>query len=199
MPTDMFAIIPELEALELHFRHPIQGEARSKWLVDWARDLSAYSLEDIQRGCKRWRMNGQRFPKPGELIAAIQQETRLDGQVRVHEWRKLSDPEYEALDLVGKIRHHMILAHEARGKAGPMFRNQAGGGNSIFKAAGEHLTREEMPEEWHRLQAVARGHDAEVKRLRGLLRTGGNDHRRLPAPETPRLLYRTEDDAFIVL
>lgn len=167
--TDMFEIIPELEALEIHFRQPITGSARDRWLIDWTRDLAGFSIEDIRKGCKHWRMNGEKFPRSGQLIGAIKNATRMDGAVSSQAWAPVALDEFEALDLPEKIRQHRILAAEAYRKAGPMYRNTSGVGG-LRAASGAHLTPDEMPDEWHHWTRVAREHEAEVERFTALLK-----------------------------
>lgn len=181
MPTDMFAIIPEIEALEVHFRQPITGSARDKWLVEWARDLAEFSLEDIRRGCARWRKDGQKFPRVGELIGAIQASQSVAQGGRVEVWREPSEAEYNALSVRDKIRHHQIMEHQFRIKAGPMYRN-TGADNGLRYAKGEHLTRQQMPPEWHKHTATADFHRDRILELRGFLKTYAQQAPALAAP-----------------
>ena len=62
------------------------------------------------------------------------------------------------------IRQHLILASEARNKAGPQWRLGAPG------------AAEDMPPEWsHRLEIASR-HEAEADRLRGKLAEARSRH-----------------------
>lgn len=190
--TDMFDIIPELTALEAHFRQPLAGGARDRWLVDWTRDLAEFSMEDIQRGCRWWRQNGERFPKPGELMRAIKQGLpSKQGGGKPVPWAPLSEDDYEALDLPAKIRHHRILAQEAYRAAGPMFRNTSKAGR-MYRASGEHLTPDQLPDSWHENTTKARNHEAEAERLSAILRGHSPQDRfgpmrQLPDSMRPRL------------
>ena len=156
-------IAEEIEALAVHCRPPLMSlEDRSRWLSDWCEDLQEYSIDAIQHACRKWRMGtSPKFPMLGQLVplirAADHQGVKGD---KVQAWRPLSEDEYRSLTLREKIRHRQILAHQARTKAGPMWTE----GDK-----GRPLTRDQMPQRWHELQAQADNHDAEVKRLRAML------------------------------
>jgi hypothetical protein len=91
-------------------------------------------------------------------------------------WRPLSEPEYDALSLRAKIRHQLILASDARSKAGPMFRNTQ---SVMARAGGEHIQASDMPDTWRRWTDIARGHEAEAARLRSYLHAKpSTDHAR---------------------
>ena len=157
-------IAEEIEALAVHCRPPLMSlEDRSRWLSDWCEDLQEYSIDAIQHACRKWRMGtSPKFPMLGQLVALIKaadhQRARGD---KAEAWRPLSDAEYRGLTVREKIRHHQILAHQARTKAGPMWEHGM---------MGRPLAREEMPEKWHDLHRLADGHDAEVRRLRAMIR-----------------------------
>ena len=89
------------------------------------------------------------------------------GAERPHVWRPLSDDEYRNLTVREKIRHHQILAHEAMGKGGPMYRQAA-----TASQRGTHLTPDDMPAQWHEGRREAAFHHAEIKRLREIIANG---------------------------
>lgn len=68
-------------------------------------------------------------------------------------WRPLSDAEYAGLSLRGKVEHHRILAHEARRKAGPMWKD------------GRPAEPHELSQRWHEWTQRAEWHEAESARL----------------------------------
>lgn len=173
--ADVFEIYAAIESLELHFRNPLQGEVRTKWLADWFRDLREYEAKQIQEGCAYWRRHGEKFPKPGELIRVIRNAAPLTGKKGDGEpWRDLGEDEYRTLSVRDKIRHHQIKACEAGRRAGPMFRNTTVLGG---KPMGDHLTPEEMPETWHHWNRERKFHDERVRELRLVVNR----------PEAPRM------------
>ena len=154
-------ILNEIEPLEAHCRPPPMNELqRAGWLRDWCADLAEFPIEAIAAGCRKWRHSGStKFPTPGQLLPLIRAELPQRREaVNAEPWRPISDAEYEALKLPEKIRHHRILAHDARRKAGPMWVN------------GKHCTAEEMPEGWRRWNEQAERHEAEAARLTKYLR-----------------------------
>lgn len=78
----------------------------------------------------------------------------------------MNPSDFHTLSVRDKIRELTIQAHEARTKAGPMFRNTSAGG----RIAGKHLTADEMPDTWRRWNAEAERLEAEIKRLREITR-----------------------------
>lgn len=168
--VDRLDIATEIEALAAHCRPPLMTvEQRAMWLRDWCDDLRDFDIEAIKAGCRAYRQSGQgKFPTPGQLLPLIRggQMPANTGQ-RVEVWRVLDEAEYQALDLRAKIRHQTILAHEARTKVGPMFRNSLGEG---IRSGGVHLTPDDMPPASKRWADIARGHEAEAGRLRQYLR-----------------------------
>lgn len=165
-------VIAAIEALEVHCRSPLMTvEQRGTWLSDWCSDLGDFPVDAIETGCRNWRRSGSgKFPTPGQLIPMVRAAQPSDvkpGDNAV--WRTLSDEEYRGLTIREKIRHQTILAHEARRKAGPMFRNTSSGG-ALSRASGKHLTADEMPDVWRRWNSVAEDHEAEAGRLRAMIR-----------------------------
>lgn len=79
----------------------------------------------------------------------------------------MNPTDFHSLSVRDKIRELRIQAHEARTKAGPMFRNTSRGS----KIGGKHLTPEEMPDTWRRWNTEAERLEGEVKRLREIVRT----------------------------
>lgn len=163
-------VIGAITALEAHFPTKfLTNDQKKLWMNDWCNDLRPYPLEVVAEACAQWRrFNTGKFPTFAQLspvLTRVQGDRAKAGEPRPHEWRPLSDEEYEALSLRDKIRHRLILAHEERRKAGPMFVNR-----SVGKwIAGEHIPREEMPDAWHEHMRRAQNHEAEAARLRSVL------------------------------
>lgn len=166
-------IASEIEALAVHCRAPLmEVEQRTSWLRDWCNDLADFEIEAIRAGCREWRQSGAtKFPTPGQFIPLVRK--RINGPktdpASIQPWRPIGDAEFDALSLRDKIRHHRILAAEARRKAGPMWRNPPAGA-SVAKPIKGHIPANDMPDDWRRWTEIASGHDAEAKRLSGYLR-----------------------------
>lgn len=158
--ADTHDIRQEIEALAVHCRPPLMSvEARSLWLADWCEDLKEFPIDAIRHACRRWR-NGTnpKFPMLGQLVPLIRAADHGAAKgPKVETWRPLSDDEYRALPLNAKIRHHQILAHEARKTGGPMW---TGG------QLGKPIAIADMPAKWRDAQRRAKAHEAEAKRLR---------------------------------
>jgi hypothetical protein len=162
-------IIDQIEALAVHCRPPIMSiEQRDLWMRDWCADLADFPLDAIQTACRKWRHSGStKFPTAGQLVPIVRDSLPVEKTGPVRVWSEATQAEYESMSLRDKIREHTILAHEARLKAGPMFRNSAGA--TPDKPKGQHLAAEEMPDVWHRWTAEAERHEAEAARLRKFL------------------------------
>ena len=172
MSSDRIEIVRELRALEKFCAFPsgMSGEDRERYLKDYLADIQEYPLDAIRNACAEWRRSGSvKFPTSGALIPIIRRFVVQERPQGAEPWRELADDEYSTLTVREKIRHHQILAHEARRKAGPMFRNTTRGG-PITKTSGQHIPAEEMPDIWRRWNKIAENHEAEAKRLRGHLR-----------------------------
>ena len=160
--ADLSEIIAEIDSLAVHCRPPLMSvDEQSRWKADWCADLREYPIEAIRTACQRWR-NGtdRKFPLPGQLrplVVAATRTTDRETAEASQPWKPLNDAEYNALTLREKIRHHQILAAEASGKAGPMWRG------------GQPATAEEMPDSWRIWRQQAANHYAEVQRLRQYL------------------------------
>ena len=63
------------------------------------------------------------------------------------------------MSLSDKIKANQIKAHELRGLAGPMFRQDP-------KEGSHHLTRSDMPPQWHTLHREAEHHERTASELR---------------------------------
>lgn len=165
--TPKAEILPEIEALAIHCRPPLmEAEHRAMWLRDWCADLAEYPMDAIRVGCRKWRQSGAtKFPTAGQLMPLIRASVAVEREAPVQPWRAATEDEYREMSVREKIREHLILAHEAFSKAGPMFRNTSGGG-SMFRAKGEHLTPEQMSPEHHRWVAEGKRHREEAYRLR---------------------------------
>jgi len=137
-------------------------------MADWCNDLAQFPVDAIAAGCRAWRHSGEtKFPTAGRLLPLVRAAMPSAPSERVEVWRELSDAEYANLSVREKIRHRTILAHEARSKAGPMYRNTTGG---MSKPTDGRLTPEEMPGTWRHWSQIAEGHEAEAQRLREVLR-----------------------------
>lgn len=156
--AELVEIITELRALENHysFRVVRSPEEQERFLRDYLADLKPYPIEAIEGGCAMWRRtDAKKFPGVGQLLGCVRQcmpqQRRESGAEQV--WRPLADDEYAALSLRDKIRHHKILASEARTRAGPMWSD------------GKPVPFEAMPPRYHELREKARNHEAEATRL----------------------------------
>lgn len=161
-------IIDAIEALAVHCRPPLMSiDQRALWMTDWCNDLAQFPIDAIAGGCRSWRHSGEtKFPTAGKLLPLIRGAMPSAPSERVEVWRELSDSEYANLTVREKIRHRTILAHEARLKAGPMYRNTT----NMTKPRDGSLSAEEMPGTWRHWSQIAEGHEAEAKRLREVLR-----------------------------
>lgn len=163
-------IVKELRALESFFTtRPVRtADEQNRFLADYLADVQDFPLDAIRSACAAWRKSGAtRFPTSGQLIPMIRSYVR-DEKPRINEpWRPLSDEEYGDLTLRDKVRHHRIMAHEARCKAGPMFRNTTH--LTKGRPSGVHLTAEEMTEKWRHWTAEAERHEEEAWRLNQVL------------------------------
>lgn len=133
---------------------------RAMWVRDWASDLAGFEIEHIRKAFRDWRLSGQtKFPTPGQIMPTLRslaepkQERRKE-----HAWSELSEAEYQALDLPGKERHHLIMASQCEMRAGPMWRD------------GKPLAAEDLSSRYHDLRERAANHRGEAKRLRELYR-----------------------------
>jgi len=159
MSSDRIEIVKELRALEKFCAFPsgMTGEDRERYLKDYLADVQEYPLEAIRNACAEWRKSGNvKFPTPGMLIPIVRRFMGSAASERDEPWKPLSDGAYDALSLPEKIRHHRILAHEARRKAGPMWRN------------GKPCRAEEMPEIWRSWNRRAENHETEIGRLQSI-------------------------------
>lgn len=173
--SDRIEIIKELRALEQFCAFPpkMSGEDRERFLKDYLADVQEFPFSAIQAACAAWRRTGStKFPTPGQLIPLIKHALPLDKGEAPLAWRELSHPEYNSLSLREKIRHRTILAHEARRKAGPMWKTPAGSG--LKRPTPGHIHPDAMPDTYRRWSAIAEAHEAEAKRLRTFL---GRDER----------------------
>lgn len=135
-------------------------DARALWMRDWCDDLSSFPIEAIRAACRKYRNSGAtKFPTPGQLVPMVRGEAKQEPDApKMQPWRPIEDAEYETLSLRDKIRHHRILAHEARRKAGPMWRN------------GKPCPAEEMPDTWRAWNRQAEHHEDEAARLSKFIR-----------------------------
>lgn len=163
-------ISAELNALSVHCRPPImEVEQRALWLRDWCNDLTEFPIEAVRIACRKWRQSGStKFPTPGQLLPLVRENMPEEKREFARTWSPAGDDEYRAMSIREKIREHQILAHEAYTKAGPMYRNLSAGG-PISKAAGQHLTAEEMGPVHAHWAAEGLRHTQEAQRLRQYL------------------------------
>lgn len=165
-------ILPEIEALSVHCRPPLmEASQRTSWLMDWCADMAEYPIEAIRIACRKWRLSGStKFPTPGQLLPLVRENLPSQSSTEKYlPWRPASQEEYQAMTVREKIRERLILAHEAFCKAGPMFRNQSSG--SMARAAGKHLTEDQMTPAYRAHRDEGRAHMAEVARLRKYIST----------------------------
>lgn len=161
MSSDRIEIVKELRALEKFCAFPsgMTGEDRERYLKDYLSDIQEFPLDAIRSACAEWRKSGSvKFPTSGMLIPIIKRFIGAPKDERLEPWRALTDDEYRALGLPEKIRHHQILANQARRKAGPMWKN------------GRPAAPDELPDIWHSWTRQAENHEAEASRLRKHLR-----------------------------
>lgn len=163
-------IIDVIEGLTVHCRPPImEASARASWLADWCSDLADFPIESIRLAVRDWRHSASgKFPTPGQLLPLVRSKLPIESKGRPQDWAPLSDDEYRALPIRDKIRHQLILAHEAGCKAGPMWRNPEGGGKMSRPVDGR-LMPEDMPPTHRHWTEVRASHMAEVKRLREII------------------------------
>lgn len=158
-------IAEQIDALAVHCRPPLMSvEDRSRWTADWCEDLKEFPIEAIANACRRWRQGtNTKFPLLGQLLPLVRAGNPQGADTgKLQPWRPISDAEFNALPLRAKIRHHQILAHEARNTGGPMWTE---GQN------GRALTIDQMPAKWHDAQRRAKNHDAEARRLREFMKS----------------------------
>jgi len=161
MSSDRIEIIKELRALEKFCAFPsgMNGEDRERYLKDYLADIQDFPLDAVKSACAEWRKSGSvKFPTSGMLIPIIRRFMGAPKDERMEPWKPLSDLAYDALSLPEKIRHHRIMAGQARLKAGPMWKN------------GRAAEPSELPATWHEWTARAQNHDREADRLRSHLR-----------------------------
>lgn len=155
-------IVSEIEALAVHCRMPLMDIGqRAAWMRDWCEDLGKFEIQHVRLAFREWRQSGQtKFPTPGQILPSVRRLADGDKPKAAREdaWRELSDAEYQALDLPGKERHHMILSNQAAVKAGPMWRD------------GKPAPIEAMPPVWHEWRRRSEHHREEARRLRDLYR-----------------------------
>ena len=145
-------------------------EQRSRWLLDRCSDLAQYPIDAIAAACRKWRQSGSlKFPTPGQLIPLVKETSPVERRGAVQPWRQASPDEFASMSVRDKIRELTILAHEARSKAGPMFRNTTPAGSR--KITGVHLSADQMPDTYRRWTAEAERLEAEVGRLRKVVST----------------------------
>ena len=159
----------ELAALATHCPPRLMDvTARVLWMRDWCNDLREFPIEAIRKACTKYRNSeATRFPPPHALKAMIRLFIPNPATDKILPWRPLNDEEYEALSIREKRRHHLIMAHEAAVKAGPMWKQS---GNEMRKARSGHLTPDQMPETWAHWNRAEAGHKAEAKRLYTIIR-----------------------------
>lgn len=157
-------IIAELDALGAHYTRPVRSpEEHARFLQDYLDDLHGFPIEAIRLAVRSWRQSeATRFPKSGEFLVHVRRHADKSDGEKPKAWSDLTNEEYEALPLRAKARHHRILAHQARRKAGPMWTNTG--------KLGRALKLEDMPQHWHSWRARADNHDKEANRLEELVR-----------------------------
>jgi hypothetical protein len=165
-------IADAIEALAVHCRPPLMSvDQRLLWLRDWCTDLAQFPLDAITTACCKWRHSGSaKFPTPGQMLPLVRDSLPVEKAVAVRPWSPAGQSEFAAMSVREKIRELTILAHQARTKAGPMFRNTTPRGVTA-KVSGKHLGPEDMSVAYRGHTAEAERIEAEIGRLRGILRT----------------------------
>jgi len=163
-------IIDEIERLTVHCRPPLmEASARGGWLSDWCDDLADFPIDSIRLGIREWRHAGStKFPTAGQLLPLIRGKLPANDDPRPDDWRPLTDEEFARLSIREKIRHHLILAHDAGIKAGPMWKTPQG--SHAGRPMPGHIEAKDMPETWSRWKSIEANHLTEVKRLREIVR-----------------------------
>ena len=165
-------IMDELNALAVHCPPRLMDvEAKALWMRDWCDDLLEFPIEAIRRACRNWRHSGAaKFPTAGTLIPLVRAALPAEKvEKAVEPWREPTDEEYRAMSVREKIRHHLIMAHEAGCKAGPMWRNPPGGSSMARPTAG-HVAPAEMPDSYSAWRRQQEHHLDRVRELRHHLR-----------------------------
>jgi hypothetical protein len=165
-------IADAIEALAVHCRPPLMSvEQRLLWLRDWCSDLAQFPLDAITNAARKWRHSGAtKFPTAGQFLPMVRDSLPVEKTGGVQIWRHASEDEFRAMSVRDKIRELTILAHEQRTKAGPMFRNTTAPG-SLAKVSGKHLEPHELPLAYRVHTEEAERLEAEIGRLRKILRT----------------------------
>jgi hypothetical protein len=167
-------IISEIEALAVHCPpRMMTTEARALWMRDWCSDLSSFPVSAIRAAFTAWR-NGDnpRFPTAGQVLPMVRANTprKAGPTIKAPDpWAPISDAEFELLSLSEKARHLLILAAEARRKAGPMWKNPEGGLSMTRPVAG-HVHPDDVSDEWREWSARATNLEAEAERLKRIIR-----------------------------
>ncbi len=171
--SDRIEIIKELRALESFCAFPRQmsGEERERFMKDYLADIQEFPLAAIRSACAEWRRSGNaKFPISGQLIPVIRRFVGADERrSKAQPWSPAAREEFRDMSVRDKIRELTILAHEARTKAGPMFRNTTPKGSA--KVSGVHLSADQMPDTYRRWTAEAERLEAEIGRLRKIVAT----------------------------
>jgi len=167
-------IVSEIEALAVHCPPRLMTtEARALWMRDWCSDLSSFPIAAIRAAFTAWRSGeNPRFPTAGQVLPMVRANTpRKDGpKVQAPDpWAPISDAEYELLSLSEKVRHLLILAAEARRKAGPMWKNPPSGTSMARPVAG-HVHPDDVSDQWREWSARATNYEAEAERLKRIIR-----------------------------
>lgn len=124
--ADRIEIVDALESLAVHCRAPLMSvEDRSRWMRDWCDDLKEFDGDAIRLAITRWRQSeNTKFPTPGQLLPLVRMASKRNrspadsDNPRVWTWP--SEQELEGMTLHERRRQYLIMAFEARGKAGPM-------------------------------------------------------------------------------
>lgn len=160
MASHRIEVASEIKALEKFCAFPasLVGEERERFMRDYLADIEQFPIEAIRLACAEWRRSGvTKFPTSGQLIPLIRKHLAEEKLAPLREWRPISEEEYEAMSLREKIRHRLILAHEARVTAST---HTHGWDRNINTA----------PPAYRHWIDVAAGHDKEAMRLGTFLR-----------------------------
>lgn len=122
--AERLEIVDALESLAVHCRAPIMDvDSKSRWMQTWCEDLMEYPIETIRAACRAWRQSDNtKFPTPGQLLPMVRAGLikPVSEAANNRSWSWPSDGDLAAMTLREQRRQYLIMAHQCRGKAGPM-------------------------------------------------------------------------------
>lgn len=124
--ADRIEIVDALESLAVHCRPPLMSvDDRSRWLKDWCDDLAEFDGDAVRLAITRWRQSeNTKFPTPGQLLPMVRLASKRSSvqpdEGRPRAWTWPSEDELDGMTLTERRRSYLIMASQARGKAGAM-------------------------------------------------------------------------------